>query len=40
MKMEQTLVAGADSIVAEVRVGEGDQVEGGAVLVTFEEGEA
>jgi 3-methylcrotonyl-CoA carboxylase alpha subunit len=37
MKMEQTLAAGADSVVAEVRVGVGDQVEAGAVLVTFEE---
>ncbi len=37
MKMEQTLVAGVDSVVADVRVAVGDQVEAGAVLVSFEE---
>ena len=36
MKMEQTLSAAADGVVASVNVGEGDQVNGGAVLVTFE----
>ena len=37
MKMEQTLVAGVDSVVAAVHAGVGDQVEAGAVLVAFEE---
>jgi 3-methylcrotonyl-CoA carboxylase alpha subunit len=37
MKMEQTLVAGADSVVAAVHAATGDQVEAGAVLVSFEE---
>lgn len=37
MKMEQTLVAGADSIVAAVHAAPGDQVEAGAVLVSFDE---
>ncbi|MGX1196069.1 acetyl/propionyl/methylcrotonyl-CoA carboxylase subunit alpha [Parvibaculum sp. MBR-TMA-1.3b-4.2] len=37
MKMEQTLSAASDGVVASVNAGEGDQVDGGAVLVTFEE---
>lgn len=37
MKMEQTLAAGMDTVVASVHVGTGDQVEAGAVLVSFEE---
>jgi biotin carboxyl carrier protein len=40
MKMEQTLVAGVDSVVAAVHAGVGDQVEAGAVLVAFEENKA
>jgi len=40
MKMEQTLVAGADSVVTDVHVGVGDQVEAGAALITFEEKDA
>ncbi|MEQ8378077.1 acetyl/propionyl/methylcrotonyl-CoA carboxylase subunit alpha [Parvibaculum sp.] len=40
MKMEQTLVAGADSVVTDVYVGVGDQVEAGAALITFEEKDA
>jgi 3-methylcrotonyl-CoA carboxylase alpha subunit len=39
MKMEQTLAAGMDTVVASVHVGTGDQVEAGAVLVSFEEAE-
>ncbi len=39
MKMEQTLAAGMDTVVASVHVGVGDQVEAGAVLVSFEEAE-
>lgn len=37
MKMEQTLTAAIDSIVAAVHVSVGDQVEAGASLVAFEE---
>jgi len=37
MKMEQTLVAGTDAVIADVHVGVGDQVEAGAALVGFEE---
>ncbi|MDP1628381.1 acetyl/propionyl/methylcrotonyl-CoA carboxylase subunit alpha [Parvibaculum sp.] len=37
MKMEQTLTAAIDSVVAAVHVGVGDQVEAGATLVAFEE---
>lgn len=40
MKMEQTLTAGADAVIAAVHAGVGDQVEAGAVLVSFEENEA
>ncbi|MEQ9520156.1 MAG: acetyl/propionyl/methylcrotonyl-CoA carboxylase subunit alpha [Parvibaculum sp.] len=39
MKMEQTIQAQSDGIVALVSVCEGDQVEAGATLVTFEEQE-
>ncbi|WP_420558962.1 acetyl/propionyl/methylcrotonyl-CoA carboxylase subunit alpha [Tepidicaulis sp.] len=37
MKMEQTLQAAGESTVGAVNVEAGDQVEGGAVLLTFEE---
>lgn len=37
MKMEQTLAAAADGVIASVNVSAGDQVEAGAVLVAFEE---
>ena len=40
MKMEQTLVAGVDSVVAAVHASVGDQVEAGAGLVAFEENQA
>ncbi len=36
MKMEQTLAAAADGIIASVNVAPGDQVEAGAALVVFE----
>jgi 3-methylcrotonyl-CoA carboxylase alpha subunit len=36
MKMEHTIVAPADGIVADVLFGIGDQVEEGAELVRFE----
>ena len=39
MKMEHTLTASADGVVAEVLVAEGDQVEAGAALVVMEEAE-
>ena len=39
MKMEQTLAAGMDTVVASVHVGVGDQVEAGVMLVSFEEAE-
>jgi 3-methylcrotonyl-CoA carboxylase alpha subunit len=37
MKMEQTIQAQSDGVVDVVAVGEGDQVEAGATLVSFEE---
>ncbi len=37
MKMEQTLAAPADVVIASVNVAAGDQVEAGAALVVFEE---
>ena len=40
MKMEHTLVAARDGVVAEVLAAAGDQVEAGAALVRLEEGEA
>jgi len=39
MKMEQTLQAPGEGVVASVNVNAGDQVEGGAVLLTFEDKE-
>jgi len=39
MKMLHTLTAGGPGVVAEVRVGPGDQVETNQILVTFEEGD-
>ncbi|MGK2739467.1 acetyl/propionyl/methylcrotonyl-CoA carboxylase subunit alpha [Tepidicaulis sp. LMO-SS28] len=39
MKMEQTLQAPGEGVVASVNVSAGDQVEGGAVLLTFEDKE-
>jgi len=39
MKMEHTLGAPEDGVVAEVNVEAGDQVDDGAVLVSFEEKE-
>jgi 3-methylcrotonyl-CoA carboxylase alpha subunit len=36
MKMEQTLAAAADGVIASVNVAPGDQVEAGAALVVFE----
>jgi 3-methylcrotonyl-CoA carboxylase alpha subunit len=40
MKMEHALLAARDGIIAEVLVGEGDQVEAGAALIRLEEAEA
>ena len=37
MKMEQTLAAPADAVIASVNVAAGDQVEAGAALVVFEQ---
>ena len=37
MKMEHTLSAGRDGVVAEVLAGAGDQVEAGAALIVLEE---
>ena len=40
MKMEHSLAAPRDGVVAAVTVAEGDQVDEGAVLVTLEDEEA
>ena len=37
MKMEQTMTAPADGVVASVRVAEGDQVDAGAALIVIDE---
>jgi biotin carboxyl carrier protein len=38
MKMEHTVAAPLDGVVAEIAVGQGDQVETGQVLAVVEEG--
>jgi 3-methylcrotonyl-CoA carboxylase alpha subunit len=40
MKMEHSLLAARDGIIAEVLVSEGDQVEAGAALIRLENAEA
>ena len=37
MKMEQTMTAPTDGVVASVRVAEGDQVDAGAALIVIDE---
>jgi len=40
MKMEHALLAARDGVVAEVLVGDGDQVSAGAALIRLEEEDA